>query len=80
VASAGALADRLADCHPTDSIVIDCAELRFIDSSGLRVLVYAEKQQAEAGGSLELVNVGDRVRRVLEITGLDYLVAESERG
>ena len=42
----------------------------FIDSSGLRVLVRAEKRLGQAGGQLALVRPSEPVTRLLEITGL----------
>jgi anti-sigma B factor antagonist len=53
------------------SIVIELADMTFIDSSGLGVLVSALKQTRELGGTtLVLRNLQDPVRRVFEITRL----------
>jgi anti-sigma B factor antagonist len=53
--------------------VIDLAEVSFIDSTTLAVLVRGQRRLADRGGRLVVV-VGDRrVFRAFEITGLDRL-------
>ena len=52
-------------------ITLDLAEVRFVDSSGLGVLVGAlRKLEDRNGGRLRVENVQDSVRKVFEITGL----------
>lgn len=53
------------------AVVIDLSGLRFIDSSGLHMLVRAERQLHASGGQLVLVRGPRAVRRVFELTGLD---------
>jgi anti-anti-sigma factor len=53
-----------------DKIVLDLAELGFIDSSGLRVIIGAHKAAATDGGSLALRSPSPMARRLLDITGL----------
>jgi anti-sigma B factor antagonist len=50
--------------------VVDLSEVTFLDSTGLSVLVTAQKQCRDFGGGLELVITSDAVLRVFEITGL----------
>ncbi len=52
------------------TVVLHLAELSFIDSSGLRVVISAHRQLDEKGGRLVLRSPSDTVRRLLEITGL----------
>ena len=55
-------------------LLIDCAQLTFIDSTGVAVLLEAN-QQLEAGGRhLLLLNVQRGPRRVLEALGLSDLL------
>lgn len=61
--------DRVLDAEGTD-LVLDLSELGFVDSSGLRVLIAAQHQLAEQGGTLVLRTPSETVRRLLEITGL----------
>lgn len=58
---------------------LDCAELEFLDSSGLRVLAHAARQLNADGRRLILINLAEPFRRLLEITGVDAcVVIESE--
>lgn len=50
-------------------IVIDCTELEYIASSGLRLLLGILKQSQEVGSRVVLKNVNDVVKDVLDLTG-----------
>ena len=50
-------------------IVIDCTELEYISSSGLRVLLSILKQAQLVGSKVVLKNVNDVIRDVLDISG-----------
>ncbi|MEU0990994.1 STAS domain-containing protein [Streptomyces sp. NPDC005953] len=53
------------------SIVVDCAELGFCDSTGLNVLLRARIEAQEAGSVLELSALQPQVARMFDITGAD---------
>ena len=56
------------------SIVIDCKNLLYISSAGLRVLLSAQKKTK---GAMKLTNVCELVMEVFEMTGFaDILVIE----
>jgi anti-sigma B factor antagonist len=57
----------------TRRIVVDLADVAFIDSTALSVLVSALKRLRQADGDLELASPNPSVRRVFEITGLTRL-------
>ena len=50
-------------------IVIDCTDLEYIASSGLRIFLSILKQAREVGSRVVLKNVNDVVRDVLDLTG-----------
>ena len=52
-------------------LTLDFAECDYVSSAGLRVLLATFKQMNAAKGSMELTNVGENFRDVLENTGLD---------
>ncbi len=52
------------------SIIVDLAELEFIDSCGLGVLVRVLRWTRGCGGDLSLAAPQHRVSRILQITGL----------
>lgn len=53
-----------------EHLVLDLADLKFMDSGGLAVIVGCYKAATAAGGSLTLAAPRPLVRRTLEITGL----------
>jgi anti-sigma B factor antagonist len=52
------------------AILVDMANVTFIDSSGLGALVVAHRHLAEAGSELRLVAVPERLANIFQITGL----------
>jgi anti-sigma B factor antagonist len=53
------------------NVVVDLSGVTFLDSTGLGDLVRARESALSRGGELHLVLTQPRIRRVLEITGLD---------
>lgn len=60
--------DRLADEPGVDVVALDLRELEFLDSSGLRLVVLAERSLRSAGRRLVLVRGPQPIQRVFEIT------------
>ncbi len=58
------LADQ-ADKH----IVLDCSELAYISSSGLRLFLTLRKESAAKGGKLQVRNINADIRQVFMMTG-----------
>ena len=50
-------------------VVLECSELEYIASSGLRVLLNVLKKVKAGGSRIILKNVNDVIRDVLELTG-----------
>ncbi len=66
------LADEVSD------LVFDLSETRFLDSSGLRAILTAQRRLADREGRLALRGPSEPVRRLLDITGLtDHFIIES---
>jgi len=64
--------------EPAGVVVLDGTELRFLDSSGLRVLLLANAKAKEVGGKLRLIAPHRAVKRTLQVTGADELVTMCE--
>lgn len=59
------------------TVVVDLAELTFMDSTGVTALVMAKKRiQAEGRGQLVLTRPGGIVRTALEVMGLSAWLVE----
>ncbi|MFC9970301.1 STAS domain-containing protein [Spirillospora sp. NPDC127200] len=64
------------------AVLLDVTAVRFLDSSGLQVLVRWHRRLVHRGMTLVVCGAGERVTRALEITGLDralYLHADVAR-
>jgi anti-sigma B factor antagonist len=55
-------------------VVVDLADVTFIDSAGLGALVGAHRRMLEADGRLRLVRPPHLVGRAFELTGLDEVL------
>ena len=58
-------------------ISLDMAEVDYISSAGIRILVLYARQLKAIQGSFSVVNASQPVRRVLELAGLDSLLLRS---
>ena len=52
-------------------LVIDVAELDFVDSTGLSAIIAAHKRVEASGGELIVLDPSRDMRRLFEITGID---------
>ncbi|MCL2839928.1 MAG: STAS domain-containing protein [Defluviitaleaceae bacterium] len=70
-ARAPKLMDALAELKGKDisTIVFECAELTYISSSGIRVIIFAQ-QKIASGMTIVMVDVNEEVMEVLDICGL----------
>jgi anti-sigma B factor antagonist len=60
-------------------ITLDLAELSFMDSVGLSILVAEHKKMRKLGGALIIQNLTTRVNRLIEVSGLtDFLNIQSD--
>jgi anti-sigma B factor antagonist len=59
-------------------VVVDLQQVRWMNSSGLGILISALTSLRSSGGDLRLANLNDRLRRPLQITKLDTVFQEYE--
>ncbi len=62
--------ERAADAALPSSLVMDFGGVTFMDSSGIAVVMRAERRMCALGGSLVLVNVPQQARRVFDAAGI----------
>ncbi|MFE4703331.1 STAS domain-containing protein [Streptomyces sp. NPDC056738] len=55
--------------------VLDLGAVTFMDSSAINVLVAANRDATAAGGQLRMAALSEPVQRVVEIVGLDTIIA-----
>ena len=59
-----ALADDAAG-----TVILDCTELSYISSSGLRIFITLRKAAAAKGGTILVRNISNEIRSVFMMTG-----------
>lgn len=57
----------------TEGKTVDFAQLEYISSAGLGVLLAAQKRLAQRGQSLKLINVNSHIRDVFHFSGFDQI-------
>ena len=75
VASAPTLRDEVVR-HISEgrtTMVFDCSELAFVDSTGLGVLIGARARCLAANGGVSLTGVKPALQRLLAVTGIESL-------
>jgi len=57
------------EAHPS-LLVLDLRSLKFLDSTGLRLILAAHARAMKRGGRLTIVQGSDAVRRIFRLTGV----------
>jgi anti-sigma B factor antagonist len=73
VSSARSVEDRLIaleDQEAPERVILDLRRLRFIDSTGLSLLINADSRARKAGRRVTIVSGSGPPRRILDTTGL----------
>ena len=50
-------------------IILDCTDLEYISSSGLRLFLTVRKETAAKGGKVIIKNINDEIKKVFMMTG-----------
>ncbi len=67
-------ADRLLVRENVENVVFDFEDTRFMDSSGIGILLNRYKQMAPSRGTVTYYGAGPRILRILEMGGLGRLI------
>ena len=62
------------ECASIAYVVLDCKDLNYISSEGLRVMLMAAKKAKSLGGALTLASVNSSVNEVMMISGFGTLL------
>ena len=54
---------------PTGTIVLDCMDMEYISSSGLRIFLTIRKAAASKGGKVIVKDINNDIRQVFMMTG-----------
>jgi anti-sigma B factor antagonist len=74
LSNASILADYLCDYGTTGDVVLDMAQITYLDSQGIHALLRVSRHVEKASHQLRLRSVPDRLRRVFELSGVDQML------
>jgi len=60
-----------------DKLLLDMAEINYISSAGLRVILHAAKQMKSLGGKFVLCSLNDQTKEVFETSGFSRFLTIS---
>ena len=66
--------DRLATTEDIQEIIFDFSRTTFCDSSGIGMLMGRYKMMNALGGTVRAVKVGDRVAKILLLSGITKII------
>ena len=61
-----------------DDLVLDCADLEFIDSTGIGVVMHTQRLLEVQGRNLRVENLNGMARRAFDILGLTEILETTE--
>ena len=57
-----------------DSLILDCENLEYISSAGLRVLILVQKKLQPQQIPFTIINVNDTIKDILSMSGFDKIL------
>lgn len=70
--------DKLIDRYREKNLILDLAEVDFVDSSGLGVILGRYRRLNAQSRSISLVGVKPSVRAVLQLAGIDSIMSVTD--
>ena len=73
--------DRILEQKNIREIIFDFRQTTFMDSSGIGLLMGRYRQIYRLGGSVKVIHAGERVRKILKMSGVCRVIRlEEEKG
>ena len=66
--------DRLIESQGIGELVLDFSRTEFMDSSGIGLLMGRFKLMRALGGTVYIANAGERIRKVLMLSGIHKII------
>ena len=62
--------DNILNTRPIKNIIFDFKNIRFMDSSGIGVIIGRYKKISNDGGKVSVINVNARVKKIFDLSGM----------
>ena len=66
--------DELLDANLPRDLVLDLSALRFMDSSGIALMIRLSRRMKTMGGRMWIENPSQQPKRVMDAAGIDRLI------
>ena len=66
--------DRLIEKHHIKCVIFDFGETNFMDSSGIGLLMGRYKLMRALGGTVRIIHAGERIRKILVLSGIHKII------
>ena len=67
--------DSVLNSRPIKNIIFDFKNIRFMDSSGIGVIIGRYKKISNDGGKVSVINVNARVKKIFDLSGMNKIVS-----
>ena len=67
--------DEILISKPIKNIVFDFRHIRFMDSSGIGVIIGRYKKISNEGGKVSVINVNARVKKIFDLSGMNKIIS-----
>ena len=67
--------DYVLNSRPIKNIIFDFKNIRFMDSSGIGVIIGRYKKIANDGGKVSVINVNARVKKIFDLSGMNKIIS-----
>ncbi len=74
------IAKLIDECELSTIIrcVLDFSGVTFMDSSGLAVILFVNRQMRQIGGSFSIINLPEQAARVVSASGIESLIKQED--
>lgn len=66
--------DELLNSNQVKNMVFDFANINFMDSSGIGVIIGRYKKISIENGKVSVININDRVKKIFDLSGLNKII------
>ena len=67
--------DNILSSKPIKNIIFDFKNIKFMDSSGIGVIIGRYKKISSEGGKVSVINVNARVKKIFDLSGMDKIIS-----
>lgn len=67
--------DNILNSKPIKNIIFDFKNIKFMDSSGIGVIIGRYKKISNEGGKVSVVNVNARVKKIFDLSGMNKIIS-----